>query len=408
MVSKYTSIPKTPKVINLKNIYTMITSINEFKSNINENRISMLNDAIRNLVAQIQNKRWEMENDPELIADTSGPLAQKYGQELNELEEQLAKEKAKLDKIMKKQRAPGKPKSDSKKILLANAEDIRRSRRIYPERTIGEQAAIYKKWYNITDDENTIANVLVEIGDLLKEPKNESFIKTLDGYKALKEKLDSYRVASEVKEPRPFSPTKSNYSEKELVKLYEWLYANSGYGSGSYSARFTEEFKKKTLDGVTIAIGVGGNPSKNYSGGAVVYRTMNISVPGTILGGCLTDKNMEAMNFLYNGGFESSVITRDVNQNDLSIMAHTSYDERYFYAERSGYFIELDVIKSKSGKLWIKCYYPYKNDELPENADDRQKDFYARFKKVQMNAFDFVDKIKNRYGIEIHIAKDVS
>jgi hypothetical protein len=53
--------------------------------------------------------------------------------------------------------------SDSKKKLTKNIEDIKRSIKSWPDRTVEQQAVIYKKRYEIQDSLEEVTRVLEEI-----------------------------------------------------------------------------------------------------------------------------------------------------------------------------------------------------------------------------------------------------
>jgi hypothetical protein len=114
---------------------------------------------------ELNQMRIDMEEDPDIEIE-GGPIADKWGGELNRQEKEIEKLDNQIEKlenpVTRKKREAG-IQSDAKKKLLKNIEDVKRSMKSWPDRTIEEQAAIYKKRYGITDEVNTVIDAIKEL-----------------------------------------------------------------------------------------------------------------------------------------------------------------------------------------------------------------------------------------------------
>lgn len=145
--------------------------IHNFESFVNEaltvayssQRLMNLKQAKKELEEELKDLFRQMEDDPELEPE-GGKVADEWGAKLEQKEKEIAKIKAKINKMeTSTQRAPREAQGDAKKKLTKNIDDIKNSRKFYPERTIEQQAEIYKKRYKIDDEVEKITAVLKEL-----------------------------------------------------------------------------------------------------------------------------------------------------------------------------------------------------------------------------------------------------
>lgn len=107
----------------------------------------------------------DMEGDPDIESE-GGPIADKWGKELNKQQEAIDKLDLQIEKMenpaTRKKREAGL-QTDSKRILLKNIEDVKRSMKAWPDRNVEEQASIYKKRYGISDELTAVVGAIKEL-----------------------------------------------------------------------------------------------------------------------------------------------------------------------------------------------------------------------------------------------------
>jgi len=126
-------------------------------------KFTNLQDELASLKQELKDAWSDMENDPEIEVE-GGPVADEWGEKIEKIEDEIKKIEDKIEKMENPSpRKPRADKGDSKKILLKNIEDIKNSRKTYPDRTIEQQALIYKKRFKISDDENKIVQSIIDL-----------------------------------------------------------------------------------------------------------------------------------------------------------------------------------------------------------------------------------------------------
>ena len=147
--------------------------IHNFKSFVNESyddfgtatyrKHQALEQEIKELKDDIKQAWSDMENDPDIEIE-GGPVADSWAEKIENMETELKKLEEKIKKIENpKARERRTVQTDAKKKLTKNIEDINRSVKSWPDRTLQQQAEIYKTRYKITDDLDTIVAVLKEL-----------------------------------------------------------------------------------------------------------------------------------------------------------------------------------------------------------------------------------------------------
>lgn len=147
-----------------------------------ELKIMDLNDELKDLKSDLKQAKIDMEGDPEIEIE-GGPVANEWGKKIMDLEDQIEKTKAKIQKL-ETPRKPGvkkeltyeeainkdkiKAKKTAKSYIEKEKEDILRSMKSYPNRSYTEQAIIYKKRYNIPGDLEYIEDILKELNWKMK------------------------------------------------------------------------------------------------------------------------------------------------------------------------------------------------------------------------------------------------
>jgi len=145
-----------------------------YDSFLNESRLTDMYDERKELILQIADMRKDMENDPEVIeqpdASAPGSKADWYGGELGKLDAELEKLEAKIAKAEDRKN----PKEltyeeavhmDTIKTMNKNIEDIKKSRASWPDRSMEQEAEIYKKRYGINGDIEGIIYALKKLQD---------------------------------------------------------------------------------------------------------------------------------------------------------------------------------------------------------------------------------------------------
>lgn len=122
-----------------------------------------LQDELASLKQELKDLYSDMENDPEIEIE-GGKVADEWGDKIEKKEAEIKK----IDDKINKMENPGprkarEKKSDAEAKLNKNIEDIKRSIKSWPERTIPQQAEIYKTRYKIDADVAEIANVLTAL-----------------------------------------------------------------------------------------------------------------------------------------------------------------------------------------------------------------------------------------------------
>lgn len=147
-------------MVRMNHIHNYTSFLNEASREV---RIFDLEEELENLEADIKQAYSDMENDPDIEIE-GGPVADEWGGKIDKMEKEVEKIKEKIAKlkIPIKPREP-KPFTDAKKLLTKNIDDIKQSMKSYPDRTVQQQAEIYKKRYKIKDGLETIATALKEI-----------------------------------------------------------------------------------------------------------------------------------------------------------------------------------------------------------------------------------------------------
>lgn len=193
-----------------KNSILVPNTTNESKrSNDLEDKIFSLKQELKELKEDRKQLMIDMENDPAVIDNTDGKEAQEYGEKLNKLDNDIQYTKNKLNKVedslhnlLNKSYKKNEPTTLS--ILKKNIDDINNSMKIFPNRTEEENAKIFKKRYNINDNEENIINSLNKLKNNVNEGSifhdaphqtNEDFWKT--HFLSIIEELDfpkSYKI----------------------------------------------------------------------------------------------------------------------------------------------------------------------------------------------------------------------
>jgi FtsZ-binding cell division protein ZapB len=91
----------------------------------------------------------------------------RYGKMMNELDEKIEAKELEIEKLEDKlypKAKEVKPGDKTRDALKSNLEDIQKSQKSWPDRTPKEQAEIYKKRYHMSDDIQTIIDVMSDMG----------------------------------------------------------------------------------------------------------------------------------------------------------------------------------------------------------------------------------------------------
>lgn len=152
--------------------------IHRFESFINESsredKIYDLKQERNELQNDIRQAWSDMENDPD-IEPEGGKIADEWGGKLNKMEAELEKLTAKIDKMENpaaRKASTAKeetPVAQIKKIFSKYIDDINQSRKSWPDRTVEEQAVIYKRRY--LSDKADLEDVKKAIDELQSEKK---------------------------------------------------------------------------------------------------------------------------------------------------------------------------------------------------------------------------------------------
>jgi hypothetical protein len=144
---------------------------------------------LENELTDLEDRREQLNIDQEQEAEPEGgPIADKYGSEMNQLDDEISVVKAKLEKL-RNRKTPGpkgpralKPGADTMKKLLPVKDEVFASRKSYPGRTDKEFATILKDRYNLFDDVPTIMDVVSKLHHYVYEPsvKSESIQESLN------------------------------------------------------------------------------------------------------------------------------------------------------------------------------------------------------------------------------------
>lgn len=138
-----------------------------------------LKDELKDLKSDLKQAWIDMENDPKIEIE-GGPVADAWGGKIEKLENDITDVEAKIakmeskpvkkeltyDEVMAKETPEYKAKikvEDAKKSLLNKIDDIKKSILAWPDRTIPEQAEIYKKRYGLKAELADIATALTEL-----------------------------------------------------------------------------------------------------------------------------------------------------------------------------------------------------------------------------------------------------
>ena len=139
-----------------------------------QDELASLDQELKDLKRDLKDAFSDMENDPD-IKPEGGKVADEWGGKLNKIEEDIEKKKKEIEKLVAKidkmeNPTPRKnsttattPKDAAKALLLKKIEDIKVSMKAWPDRTIQQQAVIYKKRYNLVQDVEDIATALEEL-----------------------------------------------------------------------------------------------------------------------------------------------------------------------------------------------------------------------------------------------------
>jgi hypothetical protein len=139
-----------------------------------QDELVSLQQELKDLKQELKDAFSDMENDPK-IEPEGGKVADEWGGKLNDIEENIEKKKKEIEKLeakiykmenpaqRKNSTLAATPKDAAKHLLMKNIEDIKISMRSWPDRTIPQQAEIYKKRYKLVQDVEDIAAALTEL-----------------------------------------------------------------------------------------------------------------------------------------------------------------------------------------------------------------------------------------------------
>jgi len=154
----------------MKRIHTYESFLNEAKPlfSATENKIMDLQQELKDLKSDLKQAWTDMENDPD-IEPEGGKIADEWGGKLEDLQKQIEMIEAKIEKLENPTKKKAKtyeeitPVGIAKKSLLNNIVDIKKSIKSWPDRTVQQQAEIYKKRYGMKAELADIATALGEI-----------------------------------------------------------------------------------------------------------------------------------------------------------------------------------------------------------------------------------------------------
>ncbi len=146
-----------------------------------QDELASLDHELKNLKQDLKQAFSDMENDPD-IEPEGGKVADEWGAKLNDIEEEIAAKKKEIEELEAKIDKMENPAARKKKELTyeeaihmetiktinKNIDDIKKSRTTWPDRTIEQEAEIYKKRYGINGD---IEGVLYALKKLQDEKK---------------------------------------------------------------------------------------------------------------------------------------------------------------------------------------------------------------------------------------------
>lgn len=140
-----------------------------------QDELASLEQELKDLKQDLKQAFSDMENDPN-IEPEGGKVADEWGGKLNDIEEEIEKKKKEIEKLLAKidkMENPTKrkdstkadtPKDAAKAILVRyHLDDIKTSMKAWPDRTIQQQAEIYKKRYKLVQDVEDISAALAEL-----------------------------------------------------------------------------------------------------------------------------------------------------------------------------------------------------------------------------------------------------